>query len=113
MFLIEEIQNVHQYYKDCQIIQTLKKRHKDFKDLSLVEKNEVRKFYDAKIRQLDIAQKLLCRESTIQIVLQLVLILYQVNIIKIKNRLNISHFNEIFQSLLVSLRLSSTTMRQI
>ena len=39
----------------------------------------MRHFYNARIRQLDGAQRLICRESSIQVVLQLTLILYQAN----------------------------------
>ena len=46
------------------------------------EKNQVEKFYNAKIQELDKAQKLICREATIQVALQLTLILYQEILIK-------------------------------
>ena len=44
-----------------------------------IEEPDDKNFYNAKIRQLDKAQKLICREATIQVVLQLSLMLYQEN----------------------------------
>ena len=41
------------------------------------QRNQVKIFYDAKIKELDKAQKLICREATIQVILQLTLIFYQ------------------------------------
>ena len=79
MFLIEEVQNVFFHYKECKIIQSLIKKHESYETLSSDEKTEVRIFYDAKVRRLDGAQKLICRESSIQVALQLTLILYQEN----------------------------------
>ena len=79
IFLIEEVQNVFLFYKDCKLIHSLRKKHERFCDLSLDEKNSVRAFFNVKVRQLDKAQKLICRESSIQVVLQLALILYQAN----------------------------------
>ena len=40
----------------------LSKQQKKYKDLSPEEKDKVKKFYDAKIRQLDKSQKIICRE---------------------------------------------------
>ena len=78
--MVEEIEHIYHYYKNCNKIQRLSERTKRFSDLSTLEKTEVRCFYDAKIRQLDGAQKLICRESSIQVVLQLTLIVYQANL---------------------------------
>ena len=50
---------------------------KNYNELSLEEKEEVKKFYDAKMRQLDKSQRIICREASIQAVLQLTLLLYQ------------------------------------
>lgn len=77
IFLVEEIQNVFVFYKKCKKIQLLAEKQETFKKLSPEEKDQVRKFYNAKIQELDKAQKLICREATIQVVLQLTLILYQ------------------------------------
>ena len=79
IFLVEEIQNVFLFYKDCKLIQTLRKKYDRFSKLSIDEKNAVRVYFNAKVRQLDRAQKLICRESSIQVVLQLTLIVYQAN----------------------------------
>ena len=79
IFLIEEVKNVYLFYKGGKAIQALRKKHDQFLTLSLDEKKEVRDFYNARIRQLDGAQRLICRESSIQVVLQLTLILYQAN----------------------------------
>ena len=79
IFLIEEVQNVFLFYKDCKLIHSLRKKHDRFCDLFLDEKNSVRAFFNVKVRQLDKAQKLICRESSIQVVLQLTLIVYQAN----------------------------------
>ena len=67
------------YYKNCNKIQRLSERTKRFSDLSTLKKTDVRCFYDAKIRQLDGAQKLICCKSSIQNVLQLTPIVYQAN----------------------------------
>ena len=48
-------------------------------DLSLDQKNAVGTFFNVKVRRLDEAQKLICRESSIQVVLQFTLIFYQAN----------------------------------
>ena len=82
IFLTEEIQNVFRYYKECRIIQFLRKKHDRFEKLSSDEREEVRLYFNAKICQLDGAQKLICRESSIQIVLQLTLIAYQENFLR-------------------------------
>ena len=82
IFLTEEIQNVFLFYKDCRHIQCLRKKQNLFSNLSLSEKNAVREFFNAKVCQLERAQKLICRESSIQVVLQLTLILYQANLKK-------------------------------
>ena len=85
IFLAEEVQNVFLFYKDCRIIQCLRKKHDRFSYLSLGEKNAVRVFFNAKVCQLDRAQKLICRESSIQVVLQLTLIVFQANLNKAKH----------------------------
>ena len=77
--MIEEIKNVFRYYRESRIIQSLIKKHDKYEELSFDERDEVRSFYEAKICQLDGAQKLICRESSIQVVLQLTLIAYQEN----------------------------------
>ena len=77
LLLIEEVQNVFIHYKECKLIQSLSKKRESYEKLSPEEKKEVRLFYEAKVRQLDGAQKLICRESSIQVALQLTLILYQ------------------------------------
>ena len=79
IFLIEEVQNVFIFYKDCKLIQSLRKEHDRFMNLSLHQKTAVRTFFNVKVRRLDDAQKLICRESSIQVVLQFTLILYQAN----------------------------------
>ena len=58
-------------------VQDLARAGKIFKDLSDSEQNEVENYYTAKKRQLDRAQKVICRESSIQLVLQNSLIVYQ------------------------------------
>ena len=80
ILIVEEIKHIYHYYKNCNKIQRLSERKERFSDLSTLEKTEVRCFYDAKIRQLDGAQRLICRESSIQVVLQLTLIVYQANL---------------------------------
>ena len=79
IFLIEEVKNVYLFYKGGKVIQALRKKHDRFVTLSLDEKKAVRDFFNSRIRQLDGAQRLICRESSIQVVLQLTLILYQAN----------------------------------
>ena len=54
-----------------------------FKKLSSDEKNRVQKYYNAKVQELDKVQKLICREATIQVALQLTLILYQEILMKL------------------------------
>ena len=71
------MQNVFLYYKECSKVQLLAKKQNIFKHLHLEEKKQVKKFYNAKIQSLNKAQKLICREATIQVALQLTLILYQ------------------------------------
>lgn len=77
VFLIEEIQNVFLFYKECRNVQLVAQEQDSFKLLSSEQKDQVKKFYNAKILELDKAQKLICREATIQVVLQLTLIMYQ------------------------------------
>ena len=77
IFLVEEMQNVFLYYKECSKVQLLAKKQNIFKHLHLEERKQVKKFYNAKIQSLNKAQKLICREATIQVALQLTLILYQ------------------------------------
>ena len=77
IFLIEEVQDVFRFYKDSKSIESLRANHDRFDDLSLEEKNEVQFFYNAKMRSLDKSKKLISRESSIQVVLQLTLVSYQ------------------------------------
>ena len=77
IFLVEEIQTVFLFFKECRKIQLLSEKQNVFKHLSMDKKDQVKKFYNAKIQELDKAQKLICREATIQVALQLTLILYQ------------------------------------
>ena len=79
IFLIEEVKNVYLFYKGGKVIQALRKKHGRFVTLSLDEKKAVRDFFNSRIRQLDGAQRLICRESSIQVVLQFTLIVYQEN----------------------------------
>ena len=79
LFVVEEIQNAYFFFKESEKIQGLAQKRKCYKDLAANEKKAVEKFYEAKIEQLDAAQKLICRESSIQVVFQLTLILYQEN----------------------------------
>ena len=74
---MEEVQNVIIFNQKSKTMRLLSEQQKDYNDLSSEEKEEVKKFYDAKIRQLNKSQKLICREATIQVVLQLTLLLYQ------------------------------------
>ena len=71
------MENVFVFYKECKKIQSLAKKQNIFAHLSTVEKDQVKKFYNAKIQELDKAQKLIRREATVQVALQLTLILYQ------------------------------------
>ena len=77
IFLIEEIQNVFVFYKECRKVQLIAQKQDTFELLSSEEKNQVKNFYNAKIQELSNGQKLICREATIQVVLQSTLILYQ------------------------------------
>ena len=79
ILLIEELKNIFLFYKESKLIRSLRKKHGRFLNLSFDEKNAVRDFFNARIRQLDGAQRVICRESSIQVVLQLTLILYQAN----------------------------------
>ena len=79
VFLIEEVQKVFLMYKESKLILSLREKNDRFLTLSLDEKNAVRDYFNARIRQLDGAQRIICRESSIQVVLQLTLILYQAN----------------------------------
>ncbi len=65
--------------KEARLFRLLEKNMITFLLYPLMKKKEVRDFYNARIRQLDGAQRLICRESSIQVVLQLTLILYQAN----------------------------------
>ena len=56
---------------------SVRKKHERFVNLSLHEQKSVRAFFYAKMSQLDKAQELICRESSIQLVLQLTLIVFQ------------------------------------
>ena len=66
-------------YKESKLILSLREKNDRFLTLALDEKNAVRDYFNARIRQLDGAQTIICRESSIQVVLQLTLILYQAN----------------------------------
>ena len=79
IFLIEEVQNVFLHYKECKLIQALRKKQDNYEKLSSDEKRDVRNFFDTKVIRLDAAQNLICRESSFQVALQLTLILYQEN----------------------------------
>ena len=63
------------------------------------KKNKVKNFYDSKIRQLDKSQKIICREASIQVVLQLTLLLYQeILILSIKkNKIIFSFYDSVFR----------------
>ena len=58
-------------------MRVLSEKQNVYNDLSSEEKTKVKKFYNAKIQQLDKCQKLICREASVQVVLQLTLLLYQ------------------------------------
>ena len=79
ILLIEELKNILLFYKESKLNRSLRQKHGRFLNLSFDEKNAVRDFFNARIRQLDGAQRVICRESSIQVVLQLTLILYQAN----------------------------------
>ena len=83
IFLVEEMLNVFIFYKECKKIHQIAKKQSIFKNLSLEDKKRVENFYNVKIEELDKAQKLLCRESSIQVALQLTLILYQEILVKL------------------------------
>ena len=83
MFMFEEVQNIFVYYKESKVIQSLRKKYDSYEKLSPENKKDVRLFFDSKIRQLDGAQKLICREASIQVILQLTLIAYQENFEKL------------------------------
>ena len=85
LFFIEEVQSVFIFYRKSKTIRLLSEGQKDFNDLSSEEKEKVKDFYNAKIRQLDKSQKLLCREASVQVVLQLTLLIYQEILIIIPN----------------------------
>ena len=72
---------------------SLRKKQERFVDLSPQEKRSVQAFFNAKINQIDKAQKLICRESSIQVVLQLTLIVYQANLNE-SEHLQISDFSK-------------------
>ena len=90
LFLIEEVQTIFIFYKDCKLIQALRKKHDQYSNLSVEERKAVRVYFSAKIRLLDRAQKFICRESSIQVVLQLTLIVYQTNIQNLSKSLTFS-----------------------
>ena len=77
LIFIEELSYIYEFFKRSEKVQDLARAGKIFKDLSDSEKSEVENYYTAKKRQLDRAQKVICRESSIQLVLQNSLIVYQ------------------------------------
>ena len=77
LVLIEEIYVVYDFYLRGKDIQQLTKKNNLYKDLSSNEKSVVKAYFAAKKTQLDGAQKIICRESSIQLVLQNTLIVYQ------------------------------------
>ena len=83
IFLVEEMLNVFIFYKECKKIHQIAKKQNIFKNLSLEDKKRVENFYNVEIEELDKAQKLLCRESSIQVALQFTLILYQEILVKL------------------------------
>ena len=85
LFFIEEVQSVFIFYRKSKTMWLLSEKQNVYNDLSSEEKQKVKKFYNAKIRQLDKSQKLICREASVQVVLQLTLIIYQEILIIISN----------------------------
>ena len=85
LFFIEEVQSAFIFYRKSKTMRLLSEKQNVYNDLSSEEKTKVKKFYDAKIRQLDKCQKLICREASVQVVLQLTLLLYQEILIIIPN----------------------------
>ena len=75
LIFIEEVFFIYEFFKQTTKLQKLDQ--KKFEDLSDKEKIEVEKYFEAKKKQLDRAQKVICRESSIQVVLQNALIVYQ------------------------------------
>ena len=85
LFFIEEVQSVFIFYRKSKTMRLLSDQQKDYNHLSSEEKEKVKNFYNAKIRQLDKSQKLLCREASVQVVLQLTLLIYQEILLIIPN----------------------------
>ena len=77
LIFIEELYFIYDFFKRSEKVQDLARAGKFFKDLSDSERDEVESYYTAKMRRLDRAQKVICRESSIQLVLQNSLIVYQ------------------------------------
>ena len=77
LVLIEEIYVVYDFYLRGKDIQGISKKNNLYRDLSPDEKAIVEAYYAAKTAQLDGAQKIICRESSVQLVLQNTLIVYQ------------------------------------
>ena len=85
LFFIEEVQSAFIFYRKSKTLRLLSEKQKCYNHLSPEEKEKVKKFYNAKIRQLDKSQKLICREASVQVVLQLTLLIYQEILLIIPN----------------------------
>ena len=75
--MLEEIYVVYDFYLRGKDMQKLSKKSNLYKDLTPEEKGVVKAYFAAKRNQLAGAQKIICRESSIQLVLQNTLIVYQ------------------------------------
>ena len=82
---IEEVFFIREFFKKSRKVLEISKMSNQFKTLCNTDKIEVLKYYKIKKRELQRSQKLICRESSIQLVLQNVLIAYQV-VKKIKSQ---------------------------
>ena len=82
---IEEVFFIREFFKKSRKVLEISKMSNQFKALCNKDKIEVLKYYKIKKRELQRSQKLICRESSIQLVLQNVLIAYQV-VKKIKSQ---------------------------
>ena len=74
----EEIYFTMNFFRKSQKIQRLAQKRIRFEDLVSKEQQVVYEYFESKKKQLDRSQKLICRESSIQFVLQNTLIVYQV-----------------------------------
>ena len=74
----EEIYFTMNFFRKSQKIQRLAQKRIRFEDLDSKEQRGVYEYFESKRKQLDRSQKLICRESSIQFVLQNTLIVYQV-----------------------------------